>query len=54
MTVFNVDLQKSDKPVQFPAGPDGTGVVDIVAQPLSLLLLHRDSIDFFKLSSNQL
>jgi hypothetical protein len=54
MTVENINLQKSDKPIHFPAGPDGSEVQDIVAQPLSLLLLHKDSIDFFKLSSNQL
>jgi hypothetical protein len=54
MTMYGPDLKIVETVVNLPVGPDGTGVIDIVSQPLSLLLLHRDSIDFYKLSSNQL
>ena len=47
MTMYGPDLKIVEIVVNLPVGPDGTGVIDIVSQPLSLLLLHRDSIDFY-------
>lgn len=40
ITFYSVNLDKREKVSHIPAGPDGSGVKNIVVQPLSLLLMH--------------